>query len=122
MIFDIGTIQGLKTSPKATTGNQLIKILNTMQMVYDVEFQFCAKNQTGNKIVEILEKEQLNMEKRAKSSELIKSKINCFDLLNEFNIETQRCSGEDSLPDVNHYHMKELIRHHAKFGKIPVLP
>lgn len=36
------------------------------------------------------------MEKRAKSSELIKSKINCFDLLNEFNIETQRCSGEDS--------------------------
>ena len=36
------------------------------------------------------------MEKRAKSSELIKSKINCFDLLNEFNIETQRCSGDDS--------------------------
>ena len=36
------------------------------------------------------------MEKRAKSSELIKSKINCFDLLNEFNIETQRCSCEDS--------------------------
>lgn len=36
------------------------------------------------------------MEKRAKSSELIKSKINCFDLLNEFNIETQRCPGDDS--------------------------
>ncbi len=46
----------LNVSPKATTGQTLIKILNTMQMVYDVEFVFCSKAQTGYRIVEILER------------------------------------------------------------------
>ena len=45
----------LRTSPRATTGMQLAKILNTMQNIYDVEFQFCCKQQTGLKIVELLE-------------------------------------------------------------------
>lgn len=45
----------LRTSPRATTGMQLAKILNAMQNIYDVEFQFCCKQQTGLKIVELLE-------------------------------------------------------------------
>ncbi len=45
----------LKTSPKATTGIQLQKILTTMQDIYDVEFLFCDKKHTGLKIMELLE-------------------------------------------------------------------
>ena len=39
---------------KATTGETLYKILETLQRKYDVEFEFCAKEETGNKIIEIL--------------------------------------------------------------------
>lgn len=46
----------LKESPNATNSETLIKILKTMERVYDVEFMFCSKKETGNKIVEILEK------------------------------------------------------------------
>ena len=46
----------LKASPKATTGETSYKILNTLQMVYDVDFQFCKKAETGNRIIELLSK------------------------------------------------------------------
>ncbi len=46
----------LKTSPKATNSETLIKILKTMESVYDVEFMFCSKKETGYKIIEILER------------------------------------------------------------------
>ena len=39
---------------KATTGETLYNILKTMQRKYGVEFQFCAKEETGKRIVEIL--------------------------------------------------------------------
>lgn len=46
----------LKVSPRATTGMTLIKILKTMEMLYDVQFLFCSKKQTGTRIIEILER------------------------------------------------------------------
>ena len=39
---------------KATTGRTLYNILTTIQAKYGVEFQFCSKNETGRRIVEIL--------------------------------------------------------------------
>ena len=39
---------------KATTGETLYKILTTLQEKYGCEFQFCTKEETGKKIVEIL--------------------------------------------------------------------
>lgn len=39
---------------KAMTGDTLYKILLTMQRKYDCEFRFCKKNETGQKIIEIL--------------------------------------------------------------------
>ena len=47
-----GKWQTLKT--KATTGETLYKILTTLQEKYGCEFQFCTKEETGKKIVEIL--------------------------------------------------------------------
>lgn len=47
-----GKWQSIKT--KATTGETLYKILTTLQEKYGCEFQFCTKEETGNKIVEIL--------------------------------------------------------------------
>jgi hypothetical protein len=44
----------IKKSPKATKGETLYKILNTIQSVYDVEFKFCTKGETGLKIIELL--------------------------------------------------------------------
>lgn len=58
----------LKTSPKATTGITLKKILKTMQMVYDVEFLFCDKSQTGNLIVKILEEGAKEHERKEQES------------------------------------------------------
>ena len=46
----------LKVSPRATTGETLIRILRTMEHDYDVEFLFCSKKETGYRIVELLEK------------------------------------------------------------------
>lgn len=42
--------------PKATTGIQLYKSLKTIQEKYGVKFQFCNKNETGFKIIELLER------------------------------------------------------------------
>jgi len=39
---------------KATTGETLYKILNTISAKYDVDFVFCDKESTGNMIIEIL--------------------------------------------------------------------
>ena len=47
-----GKWQTIKT--KATTGETLYKILTTLQEKYGCEFQFCTKEETGKKIVEIL--------------------------------------------------------------------
>ena len=47
----------LKQSPMAVSGERLFKILWAMQNNkerYSVEFQFCDKRETGNKIIELL--------------------------------------------------------------------
>ena len=47
----------LRVSPMAVSGERLFKILTTMQSnkeKFDVEFQFCDKNNTGKRIIEIL--------------------------------------------------------------------
>ena len=41
-------------SPKAVDGKQLYKSLCTIQDRYEAQFQFCTKEQTGKKIMEIL--------------------------------------------------------------------
>lgn len=41
-------------SAKAVDGNQLYKSMLTMQERYGVRFEFCAKNETGKRIIEIL--------------------------------------------------------------------
>ena len=48
----------LKKNPKATTGKQLMKILYTMEERYCVEFRFCAPEEAGQAIVDILYKEE----------------------------------------------------------------
>ena len=45
----------LKNSPKATTGGQLAAIMERMTERYGVEWQFCRKQNTGKRIVEILQ-------------------------------------------------------------------
>ena len=47
-----GKWQSIKT--KATTGETLYKILTTLQEKYGCEFQFCTKEETGKRILEIL--------------------------------------------------------------------
>ena len=47
-----GKWQTLKT--KATTGETLYKILTTLQEKYGCEFQFCTKEETGKRIIELL--------------------------------------------------------------------
>jgi hypothetical protein len=44
----------LTTSPKATKGTTLYKILHTLSWNYDVDFVFCKKGETGLKIIELL--------------------------------------------------------------------
>jgi len=44
----------LRTSPKATTGETLYKVLNTLSVRYQTEFLFCSKSETGQKIIELL--------------------------------------------------------------------
>lgn len=41
-------------SKKATTGRQLGKILYSMKSKYNVDFQFCKKEEIGKRIVELL--------------------------------------------------------------------
>ena len=47
----------LKKSPHATTGDKLYKILSTMCDRYNMEVQFCDKQETGRRIREILSDE-----------------------------------------------------------------
>lgn len=44
----------LKKSPLAMSGERLYRIMSTMQKTYGVEWQFCDKNHTGQRIIEIL--------------------------------------------------------------------
>ena len=44
----------LKESPMAVSGERLYKILSAMSKHYGVDFLFCDKNQTGNRIIELL--------------------------------------------------------------------
>lgn len=44
----------LKTSPRATTGHTLYRILSTIRDKYDVDFEFCDKRSTGRRIAKIL--------------------------------------------------------------------
>ena len=49
-------------SAKAVDGNQLYKSLCTIRDRYNVDFVFCQKEETGRKIIEILENGVLNNE------------------------------------------------------------
>lgn len=44
----------LRSSPKATKGCTLAKILHGMKIRHEVDFQFCKKSDTGARIVELL--------------------------------------------------------------------
>ena len=44
----------LRFSKKATTGRQLGKILYSMREKYGVQFEFCTKDELGQRIVELL--------------------------------------------------------------------
>lgn len=46
----------LKKSPKALTGEKLYKIMKTQEAKYGITYLFCDKEETGEKILEILEK------------------------------------------------------------------
>ena len=43
-----------KKSPKATSGETLYNILSTLTRKYGVQFEFCNKEETGKRIVELL--------------------------------------------------------------------
>lgn len=44
----------LKVSPLAVSGQRLYKILYSIEKNYNTRFLFCSKNQTGNRIIELL--------------------------------------------------------------------
>ena len=44
----------LKVSPLAVSGDRLFKILKAMESKYGIEWQFCGKQQTGKRIIELL--------------------------------------------------------------------
>jgi ribosome-associated protein len=44
----------LKRNKRATTGKQLMKILYTMEERHNVKFEFCAPEDAGEKIIELL--------------------------------------------------------------------
>jgi len=44
----------LKVSPLAVSGERLFRILHAMGNKYDIEWQFCSKQQTGKRIIELL--------------------------------------------------------------------
>ena len=51
-------VDGKKIETKATTGQTLYRILQTLQRKYDVDFEFCDKAETGRRIIEILSDER----------------------------------------------------------------
>ena len=44
----------LKTSPLAVSGERLFRIMKAMEIRYGIEWQFCSKQQTGKRIIELL--------------------------------------------------------------------
>lgn len=44
----------LKQSPKALTGEKLYKIMKTQEERYGITYLFCTKQETGEKIIELL--------------------------------------------------------------------
>lgn len=50
----------LKKSPNAVSGQRLFKILYTIHKKYGVEFEFCTKEETGHKILELLSQKPKN--------------------------------------------------------------
>ena len=48
----------LKKSPMAVSGARLFKILYSISKKYEVEFLFCEKNETGSRIIELLDVKQ----------------------------------------------------------------
>lgn len=47
----------LKVSPLAVSGERLFRILHAMGSKYGIEWQFCSKQQTGKRIIELLRSE-----------------------------------------------------------------
>ena len=45
----------LEYSPKAITGERLSKAMKTMEERYNVRFEFCAPDEAGRRVVELLE-------------------------------------------------------------------
>lgn len=43
-----------KKSPKATTGQTLYNILSTLERKYGARFEFCTKEETGQRIIDLL--------------------------------------------------------------------
>ncbi|MGI5825203.1 MAG: ERCC4 domain-containing protein [Bacillota bacterium] len=52
----------LKYSKMATTGERLYKILSTMSKKYEFNIEFCAKAETGKRIIELLAEDGWNKE------------------------------------------------------------
>lgn len=44
----------LRVSPLAVSGERLYRILSTMSKTYNVDFEFCTKDETGARIIELL--------------------------------------------------------------------
>ena len=44
----------LKVSPLAVSGDRLFRIMKAMELKYGIEWQFCGKQQTGKRIIELL--------------------------------------------------------------------
>ena len=44
----------LKESPLAVSGERLFRIMRAMELYYGIEWQFCNKQSTGRKIIELL--------------------------------------------------------------------
>ena len=48
----------LKVSPLAVSGERLFRIMKAMEIKYGIEWQFCSKQQTGKRIIELLRSDE----------------------------------------------------------------
>ena len=48
----------LKVSPLAVSGERLFRIMKAMELKYGIEWQFCGKQQTGKRIIELLRSDE----------------------------------------------------------------
>ena len=48
----------LKVSPLAVSGEMLFRIMKAMEIKYGIEWQFCSKQQTGKRIIELLRSDE----------------------------------------------------------------